>query len=132
MVKQPLFENGRADQVEPVLGQLDLDAAAPVEQMRQHDAADLLRQSVGDQSVQERGCIGTADFNLGESCHIHDADTAAHGAHFRADDIVHHVAPERIVVPLLDTVAGEPTRAFMAIHFLENRALFPQPVIERT
>ena len=136
VIEKALLEEGGAGQVERLLakphhGQLDLDAAALVQEVGQDDAADLLRETVGDQPIEKGRRVGAADLDLGEGGDVHDADTLAHRPHLFADDVMHDISPEGVVIDRRRAASGEPSGPFMPVDLLEDSALGLQALIER-
>jgi len=135
VIQQPLFEEGGANEIEPILVKLDhggfqLDPAAPVQHMGERDAAGLLWQTVGGKPVEQRARVRARNLDLGKGRNIHDPGGAAHGGAFGRHHVMHRGSAKTIVIALFDT-AREPARALVAIDLFVYRALFLEPIIER-
>ena len=99
--------------------------------MGEHDPAVPARQAVGDQSVEPAGGVRTGDLDPGEGGDVHETHALPHRPDLFGDDVVHDVAPERIVVARGRAAAGEPARPFVTVHFLEHGARLLRPPVER-
>ncbi len=136
MIQQPLFEKGRAHQIEPVAAKvhnrrLQLDPPPAVQHMRQRYAPILHRQLVGAQGLQQRPCARPLDQHLGKGRNVHDPDPLSHCAALITHDVMHLRAPERILIDGLHALGREPARAFVAKDLFEHRALVFQPLVQR-
>ena len=135
-IDEALLEERRAGEVEALLRQprdrgLQLDPAAPRQQVRERDAAGLRREPVRNQPVEHAGRVRTRDLDLGECRDVHDAGALAHRAHLGADDVVQARAAKAVDVLRLGALGREPLRALVAVDLLEDRALGLEVVVER-
>ena len=137
MVKESLLEEGGTDEIVLSLvefddGEFDFDSSFFVEQVREDDSAQFLRQSIRDHSIECLRGIIARDQDFGESGYIHDAGVVSDSRDFMGDTVMDEVSGEGVMVVLFGGVAREPSGAFMAIDFFKNSALLFEAVIKRT
>ena len=75
-----------------------------------------------DQAVEQRFCVGAADFNFGERADIHNPNALANAV-LLTHAIVDDVATKAVVVFLSFLARRKPTRTLVSVDFLKNSTL---------
>ena len=135
-VHDPEFVEGGEHQVEAVVrqaraGHLGLDRALAVQEVAEHDPADLARRPVGDHAVEEGLRVRAAHVDLGEGGEVQDAGPFAHRLALCGDAVEGGRAPEALVMALLDAGTGEPHGPLPAEDLLVDRTRLLQALEQR-
>ena len=129
-------EAGAGDDVEfflgkPRHGQVGLDAAARVEQLRVGEAAGRLVDVVGADPVERAQRILAGQFVFGEGRLVEDADRLAHMPVLVADRAEPVLPAHRIDVLRLDALRRKPVGPLPAELRAEHHVMRLQPLVER-
>ena len=115
--------------IKPDHSRFNLNAPAPVQEMGERDAANTLRQTIGDQSIEQSLRTRSNDLDFGKSRDVHEANAFTNGFHFMTDYVMHHVTRKTVVVALFDAVPGKPARPFVTKDFFVNGAFCLEPFV---
>ena len=91
--------------------------------MRQANAPRLLRKLIRNQAVEQRFCVGAADFNFGERADIHNPNALANRGVLLTHAIVDNVSTKAVVVFLSFLTRRKPSWTLVSEDFLKNSTL---------